>query len=271
MRGITEYDLSRRLQVCVMLEKELPLYFKQIEKGIYMLRFFMSFFAIVFLSSMFSCAKIDGAGPVVIKEIPINEFTRFTNEVPANVYFETGPVRKLEIEAQQNIINVIKAEVFNQELILSIKPNTDIHRHQPINIYIQAPALDGMYTFNGNIEVMNMWKPETLKLGIGGSGRIAIRKLHTQKLTGRIEGSGKISIGEGSAGLSQLNIAGSGFMDLGNFQTDSVYAKISGSGDVKVAVRNYLNADISGSGNILYRGNPVIQSKVSGSGTVGKF
>jgi hypothetical protein len=236
-----------------------------------MLRVFKVFFAIVFLSFLFSCAKIDGAGPVVVKEFTVNEFTRFTNEVPANVYFSPGPVRKLEIEAQQNILNVIKAEVFNEELVISIKPNTNIHRHQPINIYIQAPELNGMYTLSGNIEVMDSWKPETLWLGIGGSGRIAIRKLQTHKLTGRIEGSGKISIGDGSARLSQLNIAGSGFMDLANFQTDSMYAKISGSGDIKVAVRDYLNADISGSGHILYRGNPVVQSKVSGSGTVVKF
>jgi hypothetical protein len=236
-----------------------------------MLRFLNSFFAVAFLSLVFSCSKIDGAGPVVIKEITVNDFTRFTNEVPANVYFGPGPVRKLEIEAQQNIINVIKAEVFNGELIISVKPNTDIHHHLPINIYIQAPELNGMYTFNGNIEVMDLWKPETLTLGIGGSGRIAIRKLQTRKLTGRIEGSGKISIGSGFTGVSQLNIAGSGFMDLANFQADSVYVKVSGSGDVKVAVSNYLNADISGSGNIMYRGNPVIQSKVSGSGTVVKF
>jgi Putative auto-transporter adhesin, head GIN domain len=227
--------------------------------------FLKMYVAIAVLSLLFSCAKIDGAGPVVVKEISVNEFTRFTNEVPsANVYFETGPVRKLEIEAQQNIINVIKTEVFNGELILSVKPDTHIDRHQPINIYIKAPELNGMYTFNGNIEVMEMWKAETLSLGIGGSGKIAIRNLQARKLTGRIEGSG-------FSGRSQLNIAGSGFMDMGNFQSDSVYAKISGSGDVKVAVKDFLNADISGSGNIMYRGNPVIQSKVSGSGTVGKF
>jgi hypothetical protein len=236
-----------------------------------MLRFFKAFFALAVLSFLFSCSKIDGAGPVVVKEISVNEFSRFTNEVPANVYFGPGPERKLEIEAQQNIINVIKVKVFNGELILSIKANTDIHRYQPVNIFIQAPELNGMYTFNGNIEVMDTWKPESLSMGIGGSGRISIRKLQTRQLTGRIEGSGKINIGDGFAGRSQLNIAGSGFINMGNFESDSVYAKISGSGDVKVAVRDYLNADISGSGNIMYRGNPVIQSKVSGTGTVVRF
>ncbi len=220
---------------------------------------------------MYSCSKIDGAGPVVIEEIPVAAFGKLKLEVPATVYFTPGQQKKLEIEAQQNIINLIKTEVINGELVLSLRNNTNIHRHQPINIYVDAPALSALSAYNGKIEVFDLWKPETLSLIIGGSGDIFIRRVQTQKLLGRIDGSGKIMISGGFTNSSDLNISGSGLMDLENLPTDSVYSKISGSGTVKISVKEYLQSDISGSGTVMYKGNPVVNSKVSGSGTVVKL
>jgi hypothetical protein len=223
-------------------------------------------FVIVFSS----CEKIIGKGPVVIDNRSTTSFNSLVIGVPADTYFRQDSVLKVEIHAQQNILDEIESVVINNELRIRFRDiNTNVRSHDGITIYVSAPDIRNMeLEGSGNLQVTGPFTPANIGLSIEGSGNIKVQDISTTIISTNISGSGDISINNGMANEATLTIEGSGHTDVSNVQVKDANARISGSGTIKVFATQNLKARISGSGTIFYKGTPVINSQTSGSGTV---
>jgi hypothetical protein len=227
--------------------------------------------ALLSLAIVFSsCEKIVGKGPVVIENRSTTSFNRLLLSVPADTYFTQDSVFKVELHAQQNILDEIESVVISNELKIRFRgPNTSIRSHDEFSIYISAPdvrniEVDG----SGNLQVNGPFTPANIGFSIEGSGNIHVQDISTSVIGTEINGSGNITISNGLANEAILRIEGSGNSDVSNVQVKDADARISGSGTIRVFATQNLKARISGSGTIFYKGTPVINSQTSGSGSV---
>jgi len=224
------------------------------------------------LFSFASCEKelIYGDGPVVTETRPLVNFHGVSSGVPGKLYFKIDPAYKVEIHAQQNVLDVLKTEVVNGTLWIDYRRRVEIRRAEDIIIYVTAPSAD---YFNisgvGDINVEGNVVANNLGLDISGAANINMEKaIVADKISARISGSGNIMINSGNAVREELRVSGSGSMELPNVPAERAEVHISGSGDMKVNLSKSLDADISGSGSVFYKGNPVISTHISGSGNV---
>ncbi|WP_207513241.1 head GIN domain-containing protein [Longitalea luteola] len=217
-----------------------------------------------------SCEKVVGKGPVVVEDRRTATFDGLVVEVPADTYFTQDSVYKVELHAQENILDEIETTVINNDLRIRFRhSNTRIRSNEGIRIYVSSPhvrslAIDG----SGYLEATAPVTPANLGIQVEGSGSIRVNNVNTTEINAGIEGSGSISVNSGTANVAKARISGSGLMDLSGVMVKEADASISGSGNIKVFATETLKATISGSGSVFYKGTPAVTSKVSGSGTV---
>ena len=216
-----------------------------------------------------SCDKVKGKGDVVSQMRNITGFTAISLAMEGDLYFTPDSDYSVEIQAQQNILDVIESPVEGGRLVFKIKDHTVLGNHDQIRIYIHAPSVNDLdISGSGNIMTVSQLDEHDLRFNISGSGNINLYEIGSYSVNGNISGSGNITGSAGTTDLESLNISGSGNLDFLNVMADSAYVTISGSGDVKVYAVKYLEVTISGSGNVKYNGNPVINQHISGSGNV---
>ncbi len=224
------------------------------------------FFAVaVFLVQ--SCNKISGSGPVVSKTYNYSGFNAIDIGIDGDVYFKQDSVYKVEIQAQQNILDIIHTNLSGTELQLSFEKYQNVGTHDRITVYISGPFLTKAgINGSGNLHVLEPLSGNAINLKVNGSGSISFARISCQTLNADISGSGSISINGGAVTYENLQISGSGSIDAQSMSADEAASNTSGSGVTKLSVKNKLTVRISGSGDVYYTGNPTVQSSISGSG-----
>lgn len=226
----------------------------------------------LFLSFLFcSCEKLIGEGPVVTQERTVQNFKAVSSGIGARVTYTVSPVVKLELKAQQNILDVVEAFVSGGELILKFKDNVNLGGHEQIIVDINGPSPESINIHgSGGCDIIGDITGDKLKLGVTGSGNIKLGNTTlSDKLEAIVTGSGNILFQEeGSAKTMYARIAGSGNIQSAKVTVQNAEAEISGSGNISVKATDNLLARISGSGTVYYAGSPVITTQISGSGSV---
>ena len=191
--------------------------------------------------------EVIGSGNVIAESRPVAGFNRVRLRGSGNLLLEQTGVESLTIEAEDNILPLLRSDVENGELILGLKPGTGIVTHKPIVFKLTVKEL-------GGIEA-------------SGSGSIDVKGLSTDRFS--LDGSGSSEVGvEGRADEVDVSISGSGDYNGESLTSRRARVTVSGSADVVVNATEALDVQISGSGNVLYVGNPSVTERVSGSGSV---
>ena len=220
-----------------------------------------------------SCEKVVGEGPLVTQTRTVGNFTGVSSEMSGKVNFTIAPDYKVEITAQQNILDVLNTNVVNGVLHIDFKNNVRVKQHEDLLINITAPYADYFrLSGSGNMNVQGDITANNLKVTLSGSGDITVQNaVIADKIDTDISGSGNISLAGGSAVNEDVDISGSGKVEMAGVDAQNAVTHTSGSGDVKLALSTNLDAHISGSGSVYYHGNPIISTHISGSGRVIPF
>lgn len=227
------------------------------------------------LSALFfsSCEKVVGEGPVVTQTRSVSGFKAVSVSISGRVNYKIDPVYKVEVQAQQNILDILETNKVGDELVIKIKDGKRVKSHEDITVTISAPFADMInLSGSGNFFMTGSLSAATCNLRVSGSGSINADHISlTDKLTATVSGSGDIKVASGLIKEQSLRISGSGKIDLAGVVSDKAVTEISGSGDMWVNLLQSLEARISGSGSVHYRGTPAITTHISGSGRVQPF
>ncbi len=209
---------------------------------------------------------IAGQGPVVSKTLDIEAFSGLSLAISADVYLSQGSTQSVRIEAQQNLIDILKKEVKNGVWKISFDKN--VRNHEKIKIWVTVPTIkelgvSGSGSIIGDSKFSNLGD---LSISISGSGDVKFNA-DSKNLNAAISGSGNILLA-GSTGVSNVSISGSGNVKAFDLVAQRCEVRISGSGDSSVNASESLDVAIAGSGDVFYKGRPSVKSKISGSGSV---
>jgi hypothetical protein len=230
----------------------------------------LGFFSILLMSS---CGKrLVGQGDIVSKTYSIENFSSINLSNDANVYYQKDSDYYVEVQAQQNVLDVMKVDKSGSELCIGFKNMINIIKHDPITVMIHSPKFDGAtVSGSGLVKVTDYFESNSMDFNVSGSGEISVDHISASSLDATISGSGKIIIYQGESNNVTTKISGSGKADLQSVVSQSVSTTTSGSGSTKVWAMETLNATISGSGDVYYKGSPSVNSHISGSGKLIKL
>ncbi len=222
--------------------------------------------SVIFLSS---CEKVEGEGPVRTEVRNVGSFSGIDLRISGTVNYTQDSTYKVEVMAQQNILDVLETYISANKLVIRYKNDIRVKRHEDIVINISAPAQNSIrLSGSGNLRAATPMMTLGMLLEVSGSGNIFLNQLNTGDLEANISGSGNITVDNGTARDERLRISGSGNIDLLDVAATRATTNTSGSGETRLHVTNSLDATISGSGSVYYRGTPVISTRISGSGRV---
>ncbi|MFP4528591.1 MAG: head GIN domain-containing protein [Candidatus Kapaibacterium sp.] len=226
------------------------------------------FFVIVILT-LAGCSDpdcINPSGKLVRESRPGEGFTSVAQDLPGVMTLSSGAEYKIEIEAHENIIGLVRTSVSDGELYIG--SGSDLC-NVTLNSHVTLPdprsfRLDGA----GDIRGAGNFSADTVAFATSGSGNISFDSFDAGVMSARITGTGQVAM-KGAADSADVRIEGSGEIRLDSLKTRVCFYSLSGSGDIYAWATDTLRARVYGTGNIYYRGNPVrLDAVVTGTGEV---
>lgn len=232
------------------------------------------------------CSKLnttDGNHHLMTESRQLVPFTKVINEGEFNVIIVAGENTEAIVEAESNIIPLIRTIVNGNTLIVDSREN--LQPNLPINIYLTTPIIDAIKLSGSGTIAADTLIGDNVEIVLSGSGNINTNvysgmlnvdlsgsgdlwlNVESQMTYAKISGSGNMNF-SGTSGEGDFNISGSGKIYSYDLILNKLDANISGSGNMFVNVIDYLKVKISGSGSVYYQGSPTLNVNITGSGSV---
>ncbi len=247
---------------------------------------------VIFMIIMTSCLKsifcVKGDRIMTTETRRISSFYEIENSTSFDVIYRQADTLGITISAEQNILNYIETNVYDNCLEITTSPATICldYNERPL-ITISSPFLTAVFNTGSGAFIGDMLSGETVIVKARGSGDITVNMVTAENIDIKISGSGNIKLkmadcanydclitGSGDATVNgdcedaHFKITGSGNIYANDLVAVTSSVIISGSGNLFTTTTDYMNVLISGSGNIFIEGNPEIDQSITGSGRI---
>jgi hypothetical protein len=214
--------------------------------------------------------SVCGSGSILSETREVAYFHSIEIRGGCQVLFEKGVQQELIVEAEQNILPLIKTWVRNDGTLIVESERSD---DSSIGVMVYASMLEirsFVIVGAGKVVGLQPFATGELTLLIDGAGSIEMN-VNTENVYSTINGGGHIDL-SGSAEFHKVEINGAGILDALDFVTSVYELTISGAGYCCIHVTNVLDVVLAGAGIVYYRGTPgVINSQISGAGKLVKL
>lgn len=213
-----------------------------------------NYLAVIVLITFTNCSQaegITGNGNVKKENREVSAFNAIKLNGVFNVFLKQGDELKLIIEADDNILPVIKSNVENDVLIIKTKKLSSIKKSTKTNVYITFKDINQI-DFSGVGDLNCEFPIKLTKLSINNHG------------------VGNINL-TGSCNEVVIKNAGVGNINTSKLTAKKMDVSNSGVGNVDIYVTDELKLTNSGIGNIYYGGGAsIIDINSHGIGRVKK-
>jgi len=215
---------------------------------------------------------VAGSGVVEAETRQVSSFDEIVMEYPAETTIVQGESESVKIEAEDNLLPQLSAEVRNGALYLE---NTErnwrdrVNPTEPVLITITVVDLNVVQFSTAGKMLINELQTDALSVSVSGAGDVTLKDLDAGRLDFSLSGAGNINA-NGVADRLQLSISGLGSFNGEDLETQTAEVHISGAGSATVWAEETLDASISGAGSVDYYGDPSVDKHISGVGNVRK-
>jgi len=226
--------------------------------------------ALIILLVIVSCNVIGeiGSGNVIREERKVSSFNGIEVSGAFDVKLIQGTVSSVVIEADDNLMPLIRTEVRGSTLVIDNKK--PISHSKGLKVFITFTELKSI-DLSGAVDIESQGKLTLPELSISGSGASDGKlEMDVRKLSIDCSGGSKLKL---SGSAKDVEVDASGAVDLFayDFPAETYKLSISGAGKAEINISKELNVDISGAATVHYKGNPTKNVQdISGAGTVKK-
>jgi hypothetical protein len=230
------------------------------------------FFAVclaVFFASCFN--GVVGSGKLVTETRKVNNFTAVNTSASIDVMVEQGEQFKVEVTADDNLIQYVKATVDAGILKLYID-GVNSFSSSDVKVYVVMPKVtDLTSTSSSSIESKGvLTSTESISLRANSSGSINVQ-LSTPKVVADASSSADIDA-TGTTQAVQAEASSSGSINFKGLKAENVTASASSSADIEVFCSVQLKAQANSSGSVNYTGGVTnVSVEENSSGSVSKI
>jgi len=230
---------------------------------------------LVFVLALSACGfalpgTVTGSGKMVTQTFNVRDFDQIRLGTSGVMYIEQGDDFSLTVEADDNILPILKVEVEQGVLTIRTSPEVSALQFETIIYRLTLPALRAI-DLSGSADIrVEDFTADSLNININGSGDVTFVNLEADALSVRISGSGWMDMAGETQALT-VTVSGSGDLLAERLKASDVEVAVNGSGDATVWAVDRLDVSISGSGNVKYRGSPKLTEKISGGGDLSRL
>lgn len=189
---------------------------------------------------------VRGSGNVVTENRNITGFRKvevggvFTVEVVAGKEFS------VQVEADDNLVPLIKTEV--EDGVLEISAEKRIRSSSKLIVRVTAPEIE--------------------HVDVGGAAKASVSGIKNNDFSAHTSGASKLSV-SGETANAKIEVSGASKIDAAGLKTGNAEIDASGASKVTIDVSGDLKADASGASKINYTGTPRnIEKHTSGASKV---
>jgi hypothetical protein len=192
--------------------------------------------------------QVAGSGNRKSENRDVPEFNAVLLDGAYKVELTSGKARRVEIEADDNLLPFIATEVENGRL--------RIHNTQSYN--------------TRSVPHVRISVPDLRELSLSGASNLDLSGVKNDALKISVQGASKLSA-SGETGALDINLSGASSIDARELRAQRVVAVTNGAGSISVHALDALDATVNGVGTIDYYGDPkTVNPKVNGFGKINK-
>jgi hypothetical protein len=209
-----------------------------------------------------------GSGNVIRQERKVSSFTGIEVSGAFDVKLIQGTTNSVVVEADDNLMDLIRTEVQGSTLVIDNKK--PISHYRSLKVFITFTDMKSI-DLSGAVDFETQGKLTLPELALSGSGASDGKlELDVQHLGIDCSGGSKLKL-TGTAKDVDVDISGAVDLLAFDFPAENYKVSISGAGKADINVTKNLKVDISGAATVHYKGSPVnISQDVSGAGSVKK-
>jgi hypothetical protein len=207
-------------------------------------------------------------GPVVTQFRPVTGFSVVRVSGQGTVRLAQGDTESLTIQAQEDILPLIRSRVDGGTLYIELKSRwpRGLRPTKPVQYDVTVRHLSRIETSGSvNVQGENL-ESETLAVETSGSAHVDL-DVNANSLEATSSGAASFSM-RGRTDSQSVDMSGAGKYEAADLDSRTCRVKISGSGKAEVKVSEELDVTISGSGKVAYLGDPEVTKSISGAGKV---
>jgi hypothetical protein len=238
-------------------------------KKLIIFSFAISISILLFSSCFFSFSEsITGNGKVVTKKRDVGTFDAVEVSRGLHVYVTFGEAESVEVEADENLHEVIKTECVNGRL--KITSDANIRRAEAKNIRISVPALREIeVSAAATLESNNLLKVEDVEIEVSSAAELDL-EVEAKTLKIEISSAAKANL-KGRTDDLEADISSAGELKAYDLVSGNCDVNASSAAHASVTAEEKLNAEASSAGSISYKGDAKdIKIEKSSAGSVQK-
>ena len=221
----------------------------------------------MFIGLLFHACQptIDGNGVVISKSHEVSKFTRLEVSGEFGVSLTQSEVFSLEVEADENLHEIIEIKEKGEALEVSLKQN--VGQSEKLQLNINVANLESI-DLSGAVHLWtegNLFVSE-LEMDCSGAAEIDL-EIVSNKLTMDMSGASEVIL-NGKVSEVSSEISGAGKIMAYGLESKAFTIDISGAGEAEVNVSEKLTVDVAGAGSVRYKGTPKVNKSISGAGSV---
>lgn len=184
-------------------------------------------------------AQIKGNGNIVVESRKLDkDFSKVVAQGIVNVYLTKGATQELEIEAEENLIELIVIE--NKDGVLQIRTEGSLSTSKKINIHVVYKDLDEITsTGSTDVYVKSTLTSHTITLTSSGASDIDLTTIEANSIFLNASGSSDIDI-RSEAISDNISIYSSGSADINIRSIESSKLDLRSSGSSDISIRNVI-------------------------------
>lgn len=210
---------------------------------------------------------IEGSGDYKTEERQIGEIDEVVLSTVGELNIKQSDKYSLTVEAEDNILPLIRTEVSGGRLTISIKPGFNIRNLGQIQYYLTIKDLDYITAISSGDVFCQKLNTEEIEINLSSSGGIEIDYLQSDELEVNISSSGDAVI-SGKVREQKIRLSSSGNYIAEGLESSECRINISSSGDAFINVSERLIADLTSSGDLYFTGDPETEFNTSSSGRI---
>lgn len=224
------------------------------------------------MSSLFASCHVPGGvhgdGNVLKEARKVPSFDGIEVSGAFDIFLKQGPTEEVIVEADANLLPVIRTEVVGGTLMIETKK--PVNHITTMKVYVTVKNLKHI-DVSGAVDINTEGLVTVPELSIEASGASDSKfEISVQKLTLDCSGASKMKF-SGSAVDVTMDLSGASDIFAFDMPAENYDLDISGAGNAQINVSKKIRAEISGAGSVKYKGSPTdVDQSVSGAGTIKK-
>jgi len=226
----------------------------------------ISVLAIFAASCKLTIGLVRGSGNIETEERDVSGFHKVYLKGIGNLIITQGDEESLVIEADDNIIPLIRTDVFRHRLTIDFKRGYSFIPISKIKYHLTVIELDEVSISGAGDINCDDFNTDELEFDISGVGDIDLN-INAKRVEATSSGAGDITL-SGKVDSQEIDISGVGKYNAAELESRECSISLSGAGSATVNVSEELDVSISGVGNVNYTGSPHVEQDISGLGRI---